>query len=120
MAWEEVKKNIVLFLLITMCWGTRGAKIEMFTKLLVTLLYANSVSGFKRTNIKFNANTRGYEDIVIVVSEELSAASCPQILDNVKVCTDHFSILGPISLGHFFYLELSESSSRFMVQFNQS
>ena len=85
-----------------MCWGTRGAKIEMFTKLLVTLLYANSVSGFKRTNIKFNANTRGYEDIVIVVSEELSAASCPQILDNVKVCTDHFSILGPISLGHFF------------------
>lgn len=67
----------------------------MFTKLLVTFCWLNSVSSFKRTNIKFNQNTRGYEDIVIVVSEELSAASCPQILDNVKVCTDHFSILGP-------------------------
>lgn len=62
----------------------RGAKIKMFTKLLVTFCWLNSVTSFKRTNIKFNQNTRGYEDIVIVVSEELSAASCPQILDNVK------------------------------------
>ena len=42
--------------------------------------------GFKRTNIKFNKNTGGYQDIVVVVSEDLSAASCPQILDNIKVC----------------------------------
>ena len=57
----------------------------------------SSVLSFKRTNIKFNHNTGGYEDVVIVVSEELSAASCPEILDNVKVCTDHFSVLGPRS-----------------------
>ena len=62
------------------------------TSALVLLgLCASVTLGFKRTNIKFNKNTGGYQDIVVVISEELSAASCPQILDNVKVCSDHFS-----------------------------
>ena len=63
------------------------------TCLLLTLsiLHFVSVRGFKRTNIKFNKNTGGYQDIVVVISEQLAADSCPQILDNVKVCSDHFS-----------------------------
>ena len=57
------------------------------TSALVLLgLCASVTLGFKRTNIKFNKNTGGYQDIVVVVSEDLSAASCPQILDNIKVC----------------------------------
>ena len=48
-------------------------------------LCASVTLGFKRTNIKFNKNTGGYRDVVVVVSEDLSAASCPQILDNIKV-----------------------------------
>ena len=48
-------------------------------------LWASVTLGFKRTNIKFNKNTGGYRDVVVVVSEDLSAASCPQILDNIKV-----------------------------------
>ena len=34
---------------------------------------------------KFNVDTGGYEDVVVVVSPELSANSCPQILHNIKV-----------------------------------
>ena len=56
------------------------------TCLLLTLCLVDHVNCFKRTNIKFNKNTGGYKDIVVVINEELSAASCPQILDNVKVC----------------------------------
>ena len=54
------------------------------SKLALTTI--KTVTSFKRTNIKFNKNTGGYQDIVVVISEELSASSCPQILDNVKVC----------------------------------
>ena len=54
--------------------------------LFLALCAVTTVTSFKRTNIKFNKNTGGYEDIVVVISEELSASSCPQILDNVKVC----------------------------------
>ena len=59
--------------------------MKIFTKLFVTLSALQTVLAFKRTNMKFNKVTRGYEDIVIVLSEDLSAGSCPQILDNVKV-----------------------------------
>ena len=66
---------------------------RLVTSLLLTLSVVHfvRVRGFKRTNIKFNKNTGGYKDIVVVISEQLSAANCPQILDNVKVCEDHFS-----------------------------
>ena len=66
---------------------------RLVTSLLLTLSVVQfvTVRGFKRTNIKFNKKTGGYKDIVVVISEQLSAASCPQILDNVKVCEDHFS-----------------------------
>ena len=66
---------------------------RLVTSLLLTLSVVHfvRVRGFKRTNIKFNKNTSGYQDIVVVISEQLAADSCPQILDNVKVCSDHFS-----------------------------
>ena len=59
---------------------------KVVSSILLTLCVLQTVTAFKRTNIKFNKNTGGYKDIVVVINEELSAASCPQILDNVKVC----------------------------------
>ena len=53
--------------------------------LLAVLLTSTTVSGFRRTSIRFNGDTGGYEDVVVVVSPELSANSCPQILHNIKV-----------------------------------
>ena len=53
--------------------------------LLAVLLTLTTVSGFRRTSIRFNGDTGGYEDVVVVVSPELSANSCPQILHNIKV-----------------------------------
>ena len=53
--------------------------------LLAVLLVSTTVSGFRRTSIRFNGDTGGYEDVVVVVSPELSANSCPQILHNIKV-----------------------------------
>ena len=68
------------------------------TSALVLLGLCTSVTlGFKRTNIKFNKNTGGYRDVVVVVSEDLSAASCPQILDNIKVGVRNL-ILATLSL----------------------
>ena len=68
------------------------------TSALVLLgLCASVTLGFKRTNIKFNKNTGGYRDVVVVVSEDLSAASCPQILDNIKVGVRNL-ILATLSL----------------------
>ena len=53
--------------------------------LLAVLLTSTTVSSFRRTSIRFNGDTGGYEDVVVVVSPELSANSCPQILHNIKV-----------------------------------
>ena len=53
--------------------------------LAVLLTSITTVSGFRRTSIRFNGDTGGYEDVVVVVSPELSANSCPQILHNIKV-----------------------------------
>ena len=53
--------------------------------LAVLLISTTTVSGFRRTSIRFNGDTGGYEDVVVVVSPELSANSCPQILHNIKV-----------------------------------
>ena len=53
--------------------------------LLAAVLLISTVSGFRRTSIRFNGDTGGYEDVVVVVSPELSANSCPQILHNIKV-----------------------------------
>lgn len=52
---------------------------------LLAVLLISTVSGFRRTSIQFNSDTGGYEDVVVVVSPELSANSCPQILHNIKV-----------------------------------
>ena len=55
------------------------------TSCLLALLLISTVAGFRRTSIRFNGETGGYEDVVVVVSPELSANSCPQILHNIKV-----------------------------------
>ena len=55
------------------------------TTLLLLVFLMSTVSGFRRTLIRFNEDTGGYEDVVVVVSPELSANSCPQILHNIKV-----------------------------------
>ena len=55
------------------------------TMLLLLVFLMSTVSGFRRTSIRFNKDTGGYEDVVVVVSPELSANSCPQILHNIKV-----------------------------------
>ena len=52
---------------------------------LTAVILISTVSGFRRTSIVFNEDTGGYEDVVVVVSPELSANSCPQILHNIKV-----------------------------------
>lgn len=52
---------------------------------LLAVLLISTVSGFRRTSIQFNSDTGGDEDVVVVVSPELSANSCPQILHNIKV-----------------------------------
>ena len=57
--------------------------MRMTVILLLGILTA--VSGFRRTSMSFNKETGGYEDVTIVVSPELSAGSCPQILHNIKV-----------------------------------
>ena len=55
------------------------------TSCLLVFLLMSTVAGFRRTSIRFNGETGGYEDVVVVVSPELSANSCPQILHNIKV-----------------------------------
>ena len=39
----------------------------------------------RRTKLRLNSNTGGYEDLLVVIGDELSKAECPQILQNVKV-----------------------------------
>ena len=55
------------------------------TSCLLAFLLISTVAGFRRTSIRFNRETGGYENVVVVVSPELSANSCPQILHNIKV-----------------------------------
>ena len=55
-------------------------------KTLVLLLgMLGVVKCFLRSSMRLNPETGGFEDVVVVVSQEMSAASCPQILSNVKV-----------------------------------
>ena len=64
---------------------TMKLRKAVMTNLLAGVLLISTVSGFRRTSIRFNGDTGGYEDVVVVVSPELSANSCPQILHNIKV-----------------------------------
>ena len=64
---------------------TMKPRKAVMTNLLAGVLLISTVSGFRRTSIRFNGDTGGYEDVVVVVSPELSANSCPQILHNIKV-----------------------------------
>ena len=53
--------------------------------LLLLLLVAEVVVGMRGSGLRLNPVTGGYEDISVVVGEELPASSCPQILENIKV-----------------------------------
>ena len=64
---------------------TMKLRKAVMNSLLAGVLLISTVSGFRRTSIRFNGDTGGYEDVVVVVSPELSANSCPQILHNIKV-----------------------------------
>ena len=70
---------------MTMKLRKAAMRLEGTSSLLAALLLISTVSGFRRTSIRFNGDTGGYEDVVVVVSPELSANSCPQILHNIKV-----------------------------------
>ncbi len=51
-----------------------------------------AVVGLRGSGLRLNPVTGGYEDISVVVGEELPASSCPQILDNIKVFRAVFRI----------------------------
>jgi hypothetical protein len=54
--------------------------------LLLLVMWVGAAEGFLRgSGMRLNTVTGGYEDISLVVGEELPASSCPQILDNIKV-----------------------------------
>lgn len=56
--------------------------------LLRTVLFAAAVLGQvrgRRTRLRLNKNTGGYQDLLVVIGDELDRGECPQILDNVKV-----------------------------------
>jgi hypothetical protein len=52
---------------------------------VVVMGLASAVVGLRGSGLRLNPVTGGYEDISVVVGEELPASSCPQILDNIKV-----------------------------------
>jgi hypothetical protein len=52
---------------------------------VVVMGLASAVAGLRGSGLRLNPVTGGYEDISVVVGEELPASSCPQILDNIKV-----------------------------------
>ncbi len=52
---------------------------------VVVMGLTNAVVGLRGSGLRLNPVTGGYEDISVVVGEELPASSCPQILDNIKV-----------------------------------
>ncbi len=54
---------------------------------MVVMGLASAVVGLRGSGLRLNPVTGGYEDISVVVGEELPASSCPQILDNIKVYT---------------------------------
>ena len=53
--------------------------------LLLLLVVVAGVAGLRGSGLRLNPVTGGYEDIYVVVGEELPASSCPQILENIKV-----------------------------------
>jgi hypothetical protein len=54
---------------------------------VVVMGLVSAVVGLRGSGLRLNPVTGGYEDISVVVGEELPASSCPQILDNIKVYT---------------------------------
>ena len=59
--------------------------MNLLRLLSALLVISRNSAGFRRTNIRLNPTTGGYEDISIVVGAELPPSSCPQIIENIKV-----------------------------------
>jgi hypothetical protein len=62
---------------------------------VVVMGLTSAVAGLRGSGLRLNPVTGGYEDISVVVGEELPASSCPQILDNIKVCRVRTSVPDP-------------------------
>jgi hypothetical protein len=56
---------------------------------VVQCVVAAAAGGGGGSGLRLNPVTGGYEDIYVVVGEELPASSCPQILENIKVDNTH-------------------------------
>jgi hypothetical protein len=57
----------------------------LLLRAVVVMGLTSAVVGLRGSGLRLNPVTGGYEDISVVVGEELPASSCPQILDNIKV-----------------------------------
>jgi hypothetical protein len=62
---------------------------------VVVMGLTSVVVGLRGSGLRLNPVTGGYEDISVVVGEELPASSCPQILDNIKVYRVRTSLPDP-------------------------
>ncbi len=62
---------------------------------MVVMGLTSAVVGLRGSGLRLNPVTGGYEDISVVVGEELPASSCPQILDNIKVYRVRTSLPDP-------------------------
>jgi len=51
--------------------------------ILVIIAMAAIATG-KKTSLRFNPNTGGYEELLVVIGEDMAREECPQILENVK------------------------------------
>ncbi len=69
---------------------------------VVVMGLASAVAGLRGSGLRLNPVTGGYEDISVVVGEELPASSCPQILDNIKVYRVRTSVPDPDPDPHVF------------------
>ena len=64
--------------------GVRMARV-LVVVLVAVMVATTTTSGLRRSGMVLNPVTGGVEDMVVVVSPELAATSCPQILSNIKV-----------------------------------
>ena len=65
----------------------KKVKMKTFAKIFLCFLCPAAISGtsYSRSQIRFDAQTGGYSDIGVIVSDELKKSECPQILDHIKV-----------------------------------
>lgn len=71
---------------LTVRWGLKSTMAwRVKAELLLVIVAVATFTNGKRTSLRFNEDTGGYEDLLVVISEDMSREECPQILENVKV-----------------------------------